>query len=196
MPRSVNQKRQVRFRRLPAALLVLTFLVIATAAQEFPKKIRGYKVHTAEIAAGSDGMSAEDRSSVAFRFGEPEFETVGIDGVTFRLPGKIQASGKSGKVDFIAFKDFTVNGIPVDVREYTAGFEFRNGEETDLPEPVEITVSIPSAIRGAAKEINESQEEWEVAGRLFVFGKFRKFGFSFKRVVPIDVVFKVPNPLR
>jgi hypothetical protein len=149
------------------------------------------------MSAGTGDLStSESGPSVDFRFGEPELADVGLEGVTLFIPGSLVVDGKDGTVDFFTFRDFKVNGIPVEIREYTAGFRFRSGEDIDLPEPVEITVSIPSTLRSAANEIAGSREEWEVTGRVFVFGKFRKFGFRFKRVVPVDVHFRIPNPLK
>ena len=172
-------------------------LSAAAAAQELPKKIRGYKVHTVEMSAATEDLSpSESGPLVDFRFGDPALSDVGLEGVTFLIPGSIVANGKDGTVDFLTFLDFRVNGIPVEIRDYTAGFRFKSGEEVNLPDPVEITVSITSAIRSAAKEMVGSADEWEVSGRVFIFGKFKKFGFSFKRVVPVDVTFSVPNPLK
>jgi hypothetical protein len=51
-------------------------------------------------------------------------------------------------------------------------------------------------LRGAVRELKDSKEEWSVTGRVFVFGKFKKFGFNFKRVVPVEINIKIKNPLR
>jgi len=50
--------------------------------------------------------------------------------------------------------------------------------------------------RAAYSEIVEHKSELSVTGTAFVFGKFKKMGFSFKRVVPIKIDIKVKNPLR
>ncbi len=197
MPRSVKRRRQVPGKRLPVAFFILAVLCAASAAQELPNKIRGYKVHRTDLSVANDEASAEKRdASVYLEFGDPEFSDLGLDGVTFLVPGSLTAEGKSGKIEFLTFRDFTVNGLPVEIREYRDSFDFHNGEMVSLPKPLEITVSIPSAIRGAADEIDGGSPEWEVKGRIFVFGRFKKYGFSFKRVVPVDVAFRVPNPLK
>jgi hypothetical protein len=46
------------------------------------------------------------------------------------------------------------------------------------------------------REMRDSKKEWTITGRVFVFGKFRKFGFEHKRVVPIDIHLTVANPIR
>lgn len=40
-----------------------------------------------------------------------------------------------------------------------------------------------------------AKDEWTVTGRVFVFGRFKKFGFDFKRVVPVEINLKIKNPL-
>ena len=55
---------------------------------------------------------------------------------------------------------------------------------------------IGQAVKGALSERRDSKGQWRVKGTAMVFGKFRKFGFSFKRVVPVKVDFYIPNPIR
>ena len=43
--------------------------------------------------------------------------------------------------------------------------------------------------------MRDSQAEWTVSGRVFVFGRFRRFGIYHKRVVPVDFQIKIKNPL-
>jgi hypothetical protein len=45
-------------------------------------------------------------------------------------------------------------------------------------------------------ELINSPNELVVTGTAFVFGKFKKFGFTFKRVVPVKIDLKFKNPLR
>jgi len=66
-----------------------------------------------------------------------------------------------------------------------------------LPEPVRVFISTPRALLGALGEWNNSKEVWPVTGRVYVFGHFKKFlGFSFKRVVPVELNATLPNPLK
>lgn len=177
-------------------LLSIGLLSLTSFAQHLPDKIRGYKVHNQQITTGTAAEDPESEAAVAITFGRPELSEVDIDGFGFSVYGTIEVSGQSGKVDFLTFRDFRVNGLPVEIREYKKSFRFKNGKAVELEEPVEIFVGLPSAIRGAAKEMKGGAEDWEVTGTVFVFGRFNKWIFSFKRVVPVYVRFRVPNPLK
>ncbi len=181
-------------------LLLLLFLVFTNNifSQKLPKKIRGYKVHYAKVSVRDINQNEPNkkRLRVETDFDEPEFARVGLYGISIELNSKLTVYGKSGKIDFIAFKDFTVNGIKVDIEEYRESFEFKKAESFELKEPVEIFISTRQTLRGALKEYKNSKEKWLVKGRVFVFGKFRKFGFKFKRVIPVDVELSIDNPLK
>ena len=43
--------------------------------------------------------------------------------------------------------------------------------------------------------MTDTRTEWIVTGRVFVFGKFRRYGLYHKRVVPIDLNLTIKNPL-
>jgi hypothetical protein len=83
----------------------------------------------------------------------------------------------------------------VEVAEYKDSFEFKKERLVELPAPAKIYLRADRLLRGAWKEMKESKDEWTITGRVFVFGKFRKMGFSFKRVVPVDISVKIKNPL-
>ena len=117
-------------------------------------------------------------------------------GITLELDSKVTVFGQSGKIDFISFKDFKVNGIKVDIEEYRTRFEFKKGKAFELEKPVQIFVSTSQSLRGALSEYKDSKDKWLVKGRVFVFGKFKKFGFSFKRVIPVDIELEIDNPLK
>ena len=86
--------------------------------------------------------------------------------------------------------------MDVEIEEYKESFELRNGEKAVLPKPVKIFISAGQTLRGAFKELKNSKKDWTISGKLFVFGKFKKYGFSFKRVVPIEINFKIENPVK
>jgi hypothetical protein len=46
------------------------------------------------------------------------------------------------------------------------------------------------------RELTEQRDELQVTGTVFVFGKFKKMGFEFKRVIPVKIDLKIKNPLR
>ena len=64
-----------------------------------------------------------------------------------------------------------------------------------LPTPAKITINIANIAKAAYKELVDSKKDWIVTGTVFVFGKFKKFGFNFKRVVPIKIGLTIKNPL-
>jgi hypothetical protein len=64
-----------------------------------------------------------------------------------------------------------------------------------LPQPVRGFVSSLNIAKAVYKEMVESKPTWNVSGTVFVFGKFKKFGFRFKRVVPVKIELKLANPL-
>lgn len=178
--------------RLPAALtLILVFLVVAFS-QDLPDKIRGYKVYKDKVSVNtiSGGTDA------AVQVGDPELSDISLTGITLELPAEFTAAYQSGKVEAITFHDLRVNGIAVEPEEYTHTFEFKKGERVVVPQPVRIFIPASSVVRAAWSEMTESRNEWKVTGRVFVFGRFRRYGFYHKRVVPIDLDLMIRNPVR
>ena len=178
----------------------MLFFFTLSNAQDFPDKIRGYKVQKAKISVKTQdqkNQNPEDKKDGLEAFvniSEPELINVGLTGITFELTAQLDSIEQSGKVDFLTFKDFRVNGIAVDVEEYKDSFEFEKNEPINLPKPFVIFVSTPQTLLGAAKELRESKKEWRVTGRVFVFGRFKKSIFKFKRVVPVDIDIEIKNP--
>jgi hypothetical protein len=170
----------------------------AVQAQKLPDEIRGYKVHHAKISVtDKDGQVAEKEKSEAHaRLTDPELTDTSLTGLTFEISAEIEPLDYKGKIDFLSFKDFKVNGLNVEIEEYTNSFEFRKNQATVLPKPVRIFLGAGQAIKGALNEIRDSKPEWTVTGTVFVFGRFKKWGFSVKRVVPVEVNVKIKNPIK
>ena len=166
-------------------------------AQNLPGKIRGYKVYDAKISVKTESDKTETKGvSEAFvKIGEPEIADISLTGVTLEISAEVSGLEQSGRVDFLTFHDFRVNDLPVKVEEYKESFSFNKNQTVILPKPARIFLETSQVLRGALKERKESNEEWRVTGRVFVFGKFKKFGFSFKRVVPVEINIKIKNPL-
>lgn len=200
MKRQMLQHRNFK-TTLSFTLIFLTCFLLFNSvilAQELPNKIRGYKVHKANILVQNKTEKNAEKKDlrVEMDFEEPELASVGLLGITLELDSKLTVFGQSGKIDFISFKDFKVNGIKVNIEEYKESFKFKKGKPFELEKPVEIFVSTTQTLRGALSEFKESKDKWLVRGRVFVFGKFRKFGFHFKRVIPVDVKLEIDNPLK
>ncbi len=166
-------------------------------AQELPKEIRGYKVHRAKISVKNqtEKADAKDTSEAFVKVGEPELIDVSLAGITFELSAEIDSLGQSGTIDFLAFHDFRVNGLAVDLEEYKESFEFRKNQNVILPKPIKIRLNTAQTLRGALSELKDSKDEWTVTGRVFVFGQFKKSFLKFKRVVPVEINLKIKNPL-
>lgn len=173
-----------------------------SAQEDLPKEIRGYKVHKAKISVRNEteksgGKSAKTEAMEAFvKVSEPQFAEINLTGITFELNADIEAPEQSGKVDFLMFRNFRVNDLAVEVEEYKTSFDFKKNKVFSLPKPVKIFIGARQTLRGALAEAFESKEEWTVTGRIFVFGRFKKAGFKFKRVVPIDINLKIKNPVK
>jgi hypothetical protein len=197
-------------RRALAGLLVLFLMAVATVAQQqpaaraYPKEIRGYKIERAKVeikreqddkeAKKADGAAEE--SDTLIQFGEPRVARVTPLGLTLEVPITVAAVKQGGRVDFLVFEEMVVNGTPVTIDDYQHSFELPNKRAVRLPQPVRIFISTPRVLLGALDEWGNSKETWPVTGRVYVFGRFKKFLFNFKRAVPIELNLSLANPLR
>ncbi|OLE51906.1 MAG: hypothetical protein AUG51_20625 [Acidobacteria bacterium 13_1_20CM_3_53_8] len=174
-----------------------------TSAHTYPSEIRGYKLERAKIKIRHEENARPDQQADALadqdaliEFGEPRLSSFSPLGITLEVPVKIAAVKQGGKVDFLTFEDITVNGTPVTVEDYNHPFDLPNRKPLSLPEPIKLYISTPRALTAALGEWNNSQPTWPVTGRVYVFGRFKKFIMHFKRVVPIELNLSLPNPLR
>jgi hypothetical protein len=167
-------------------ILLLCLLSFSVFAQDLPDEIRGYKVQKANISVTNkaDKTNNKDKSEAFARLTEPELTDTSLTGLTFEISAEIDALDYKGRIDFLTFNDFKVNGLKVNVEEYTNAFEFK------------IFLGTGQILKGALGEATDSKDEWTVTGKVFVFGRFKKFGFDFKRVVPVDVNVKIKNPVK
>lgn len=186
---------------LCAAFLLVFFVSSSAEAQDYPKEIRGYKVEKAKIKVKNDNGNNEskddkDDSEAFVTLGDPTLANLGLTGITFDITARLSPLEQKGKVDFLSFKDFKVNGTAVTIEDYTESFSFEKNKPIELPAPIKVFVGMGQTLLGGIGEARDSKEEWEVTGTVFVFGKFKKFGFNFKRVVPIPVNIKIKNPVK
>lgn len=178
-------------KQLLIPLLLLLAFVVSASSQDLPGKIRGYKVYRDRVSVNATA----ENSDAAVHVGDPELVDVSLTGITLQLPAEFTTSNQSGKVEMISFHDVKVNGIKVEPEEFVHKFEFRKGERTVVPKPVRIFVPASGVVKVAWQEMMDARQEWNVTGRVFVFGKFRRYGFYHKRVVPIDFDLTIKNPL-
>ena len=179
------------------AILFLLFSVSAFS-QKLPNKIRGYKVYQTKISVKTDKEKTKEKkgAEAIVKIGEPELEDFSLTGITLKFPASVEGIEHSGKIDFLTFEDFKVNDLDVEIEEYKHPFEIKKDEKVFLPKPVKVFLRADRALRGALGEMKDSKKVWNVTGRIFVFGKFKKFGINFKRVVPIEINIKIENPLK
>ena len=172
-------------------------LNLNASGQTLPKEIRGYKVYNTPIRVlvTTGPIEKAGNIDVFIRLGTPEYADISLSGLSLNVDAEIKTTERSGSVDFVTFRDFKVNGLPVAIEEYTTGFAFRPNQTARLPKPVRVRIGASSAARTALQELIGSKKEWSIEGTVFVFGKFRTFGMNFKRVIPVKVVFVIPNPV-
>ncbi len=200
-------------------VLLSAFVVIAQQTNEdtarpMPKEVRGYKIHRAQVEMkkpGESGKKKPDNESeqekfekdeydetepLLVRLGDPKLVEVTPLGVTFDVPVILAAVKQQGDVDLLVFEDMKVNDIPVTLDDYVHPFKLPNKEPLTLAPSVRIFVSTPQAVLRTIDEVFNSKEVWPVTGRIYVCGHFKKFLFTFKRAVPVELQTSIRNPVR
>jgi len=184
-------------------------LCLSTLAQKpsYQTKIRGYKVERAVVEVkkqqkkskdmtADQQRSSESETDALIRFSDAQLARVTPLGITLEIPIVIAPVQQKGHVDFLVFDDMVVNDVPIQMEEYRSSFDLPNKERLTLPEPLRLYIYLPSAVLAAIDEWSSSKERWLVTGRAYVFGTFKKSGFSFKRCVPLELNITIRNPLR
>lgn len=203
-------------------LLVFAFAITVSAQQSdesakgtpLPKEVRGYKIHRAQVEMkkpSESGKKKQDKKSekekfnkdeydetepILIRLGEPELVGVTPLGVTLDVPVILAAVKQQGDVDLLVFEDMKVNDTPVTLADYVHPFKLPNKEPLTLAPSIRIFVSTPQAVLRTIDEVINSKEVWPVTGRIYVCGNFKKFLFTFKRAVPVELQTSIKNPLR
>jgi hypothetical protein len=175
----------------------------STTPRDYPKEIRGYKLARAKVEIkrsagakkGNDEQPDPD-SDALIQFGEARVVSTTPLGLTLEVPVTVAAVKQGGRVDFLTFEDMVINGMPVTIEDYMHSFELPNKEAVSLPQPIRLFISSPRALVGAINDWSNPLATWPVSGRVYVFGRFKKFIFTAKRVVPVELSLTLPNPLR
>lgn len=179
-----------------------------------PKNVRGYKVHRAQVEMKKpveakkkkpDKKSEKEKFArdeydetepLLVRLGDPQLVGVTPLGVTFDVPVILAPVKQQGDVDLLVFEDMKVNDIPVTLDDYVHPFKLPNNEPLILTPSVRIFLSTPQAVFRTIDEVLNSKDIWAVTGRIYVCGNFKRFLFSFKRAVPVELQTTIRNPLR
>ena len=183
--------------------------IIVAQTRAYPNKIRGYKVERTVVelkssisnktdVSSEDGKADRADASVdqLITFGKPSLARVTPLGITFAVPVVVAPVTQNGKVDFLTFEDIEINERSVNISDYEHSFQLPNQKPLTLKEPLRIYIYLPSALLAALGEWTESKETWPITGRIYVFGKFKKGLFSFKRCVPVELNLTMRNPLQ
>lgn len=180
------------------ALLLVITMVSGVCAQEYPDKISGYKVHQTKVVVLSSDRteSSSTAADVIVKIGKPKLGVPGLLSVSVSVEGEFTSLTQAGKVDFLQFHDIRVNGVAVDVDDYKTAFEFKKGNPSALPTPVRGSIGLTGIAKAAYKQLTESKDVWDVTGTVFVFGRFKRYGIEFKRVIPIRLDLQMSDPLR
>lgn len=193
----------IRLGSFGAAMLIAVAGTTATSAQTraYPDKIRGYKVERTVVevksAKNNNGAQSDDGNvDQLITFGKPALARVTPLGITFDVPIVVAPVTQNGKVDFLVFEDIEINGHSVNVSDYNHSFNLPGNAPLTLKSPLSIHIYLPGAMLAAIGEWTDSRETWPVTGRVYVFGKFKKSLFSFKRCVPVELDLTMRNPLR
>ena len=199
-------------------LLVLASAIAAGTQQSngiarseaLPKKVRGYKVHRAPVELkktkesdnkkseiGNSGEKEYDETEpLLIRLGDAQLVSVTPLGITFDVPAVLAVVKQQGEVDRLVFEDMNVNDMPITLDDYVHRFKLPNKKPLALAPPLRIFVSTPQAALRTIDEILNSKEVWQVKGRIYVCGHFKKYFFKYKRAVPVELQTSINNPLR
>ena len=185
--------------KIPAfSSLAISFFIFAAGvfAQNSSDEIRGYKVHKAKIKIQNQADAAKTKDADAtINLGEPVAGNISLFGVSYEIAVEFSALKQSGEIDFFVFRDFRANDVSIEIADYRESLKFSKNQIVKFPKPVKVYLNLRQAMSGALGELRDSKEFWRVTGTVLVFGRFKKFGFKFKRVVPVEINLQIKNPL-
>jgi hypothetical protein len=177
------------------AVLIASSHIVFTQQLTYPKELRGYKVEPAAVEMKTDNKG-ESSPDELIRFGDARLAGVTPLRISLEIPIVVAPVKQKGHVDFLIFEDMVVNGTSVEIDEYHRKFDLPNKDELVLEEPLKFYVNLPNALLAALGEWTDSKEAWRVTGHVYVFGRYKKFLFTFKRAIPVKIDLNIRNPLR
>jgi hypothetical protein len=149
-----------------------------------------------DSAQTNNAPTYDSNPDALIKLGKPQLARVTPLGITFEVPIVVAPVKQSGHIDFLLFEEMVVNGRSVEIDEYHHAFDLPNKRPLTLREPLRFYIYLPGALLAALGEWNESKETWPVTGRAYACGRFKKFGFTFKRCIPVELNLTMKNPLR
>ena len=151
---------------------------------------------TLPAPASSPTVDPDPSVDQLITFRAPSLARVTPLGITLNVPVVVAPIRQSGHADFLLFEDMIVNEHSIEIEEYRRGFDLPTQKPLTLHEPLRFFISLPTATLAAIGEGINSKETWPLTGRVYVCGKYKKFVFSFKRCVPVELNLTMQNPLR
>jgi len=177
---------------------MIVALTTVGRTQSLPDKIRGYKVENISLKV-SHTIPETDKYSDDFdlyiQLSKPKLSTLGLLAASIDVGADMVSTKQNGTVDMLTFQDVRVNGVAIEVDDYIATMPVKKGVRSTLPKPVTARINLAGAAKTALKELTDSRSQWSITGTAFIFGKFKKLGFSFRRVIPVKIDILVKNPL-
>jgi hypothetical protein len=191
---------------VPAGLMFVLLINVGpnllAQARTYPKEIRGYKVKLRDVddeksnKKSKDKTDSDSETDQLIQFGQAQLANASTSGLTLEIPLVVGPVKNSGHVEFLVFEDIVINGKQVEIDEYQHPFDLPGKQQLTLTEPLSLFISMPSVLSAAFEEWSDSKETWLVTGRIYVFAKFKKSFFTFKRCVPVELNLTIRNPLR
>jgi len=175
---------------------IFVLFLIDVPAQDEHAEIRAYKAYNAHIKIeNSAGCTPNSGFNAVVSIGRLKADAISLGGLTIEVPASFCSTEHSAHVDFLTFRDFRVNGLTVEVEEFRSPFRFSKNVVVQLPNPAGIIIGGQNILKTAYRELVETRTEWSITGTVLVFGRFKKIGLNFKRVVPVKIDIKIKNPL-
>ncbi|MGQ0763222.1 MAG: hypothetical protein ACT4OT_14585 [Acidobacteriota bacterium] len=204
---SVRAQRQPYPKEIRGYKVERAAVELKSTEKKKPSKSGNSSAGGQDIASSTRDNSSANQTSTAssnagsdvdqlITFGSPSIARVTPLGITFDVPVVVAPIKQSGKVDFLLFEDMMVNEHSVEIDEYHRAFDLPTKKSLTLREPLRFFIYTPVAALAALGEWSNSRETWPVTGRVYVCGKYKKFLFSFKRCVPVELHLSIRNPLK
>jgi len=189
------------FNSLAIPIIVLLMMTAASSqTPTFPKEIRGYKVERAAVdvkkSKNSRNQTGQPEERELIKFGDPKLVKATPLGISLEIPLVVFPVTQKGSIDLLIFEEMEVNGTAVSIEDYEHKFELPDKTPITLKQPLSIYIDLPNAVLAAVGDWTDSKETWPITGRIYVFGKFKKSLFTFKRCIPIQLNFTMSNPMR
>lgn len=180
---------------LPLLCLLVMLMAVVCTAQELPSKVLGYKVHNAKVVVTTTQADPKTEADMVIRLTEVTVSHIGLLGAAVNVTAEISSRAASGTLDRLMFRAIKVNGVSVDVDDLTDKLKFEKGTTVKLEKTVPVKLSPVNTVKTGLGELTARRPEWSIEGVVFAFCRIKKFGFTFKRVVPIKLSLAIRNPL-